>query len=159
MIASKKHKQTTANGNRNVINGALKLEDNFYAPIDQIETQKVGCCKKVEPVRFSYMVLCESHRRRRALVTQLVCSAGCGIFLYTGQVHLCQQHHFFHRDCAAKFILLEACDPSQPNFTCPTLMLKCPNCGIDATKNESTITTRCNIQHRTCGYARAGEQF
>lgn len=54
LISSKKHKQTVANGNRNVIkvvntveiNGASeyytkKFEDTFYAAIDQVEMQKV----------------------------------------------------------------------------------------------------------------------
>lgn len=176
LISSKKHKPAVANGNQNIIkalntaetNGTIsvdkniclcakpskyytkRLEDTFCAAIDQIETQKVGCCNEIETnlpnllrpsVRVSYMVLCESHRRR---LLSHNCCAGCGIFCTQGKYILCKQNHFFHRDCATKFILNEPYDPSRPNFTCPTLVLKCPHCGIDAPENESTITMRCN---------------
>lgn len=176
LMSSKKHKQTIANGNQNVnktanvldTNGTAnvdnnicfcakpskyytkKLSDTYCAAIDQIETQKVGCCNEIESdlpnllrpsVRVSYMVLCESHRRR---LLSHNCCAGCGVFCTQGKYILCKQNHFFHRECATKFILNEAYDPSQPNFACPTLVLKCPHCGIDAPEKESTITMCCS---------------
>lgn len=126
-----------------------KTDELFCAAIDQIETTTVGCCNKVDAalpnllrpsVRVSYMVLCESHTRR---LLSHNCCAGCGVFCTQGKFILCSQSHFFHRDCATKFILNAPYDPSRPNYTCPTLVLKCPHCGIDAPENESTITMRC----------------
>lgn len=126
-----------------------KTEDTFCAAVDQIETQKVGCCNEIEAplpnlvrpsVRVSYMVLCESHRRR---LLSHNCCAGCGVFCTQGRFILCPQNHFFHRDCATKFILNAPYDPDRPHFTYPTLVLKCPHCGIDAPEDESTITMRC----------------
>lgn len=127
-----------------------KTAETFCAAIDQIETQTVGCCNKIEAalpnllrpsVRVSYMVLCESHIRR---LLSHNCCAGCGVFCTQGKFILCQQSHFFHRDCATKFILNAPYDPARPNYTSPTLVLKCPHCGIDAPEDESTVTMRCS---------------
>lgn len=126
-----------------------KTDEIFCTAIDQIEQQQVGCCNEISSempsllrpsVRVGYMVLCDSHRRR---LLSHNCCAGCGIFCTQGKFILCQQNHFFHRDCATKFILNAVYDPSRPNYTYPTLVLKCPHCSTDAPEAESTITMRC----------------
>lgn len=126
-----------------------KTDNTFCTAIDQIEQQHVGCCNEIKndlpnllrpSVGVSYMVLCDSHRRR---LLSHNCCAGCGIFCTQGKFILCQQNHFFHRDCATKFILNAVYDPSRPNYTYPTLVLKCPHCGSDAPEADSTITMRC----------------
>lgn len=126
-----------------------RTEETFCTAIDQIEQQRVGCCNEIKSdmpnllrpsVRVGYMVLCDSHRRR---LLSHNCCAGCGVFCSQGKFILCQNNHFFHRDCATKFILNAVYDPSQPTYTYPTLVLKCPHCGSDAPEAESTITMRC----------------
>lgn len=126
-----------------------KTDDTFCSAIDQIENQKVGCGNEVNgdllnllrpSVRVSYMLLCDSHKKRLYAHN---CCAGCGMFCTQGRFVICAKNHFFHRDCATKFILNAPYDPQNPNYTYPTLVLKCPHCGIDAPETESTITMRC----------------
>lgn len=126
-----------------------KTDETYCSAVDQIEDQKVGCGNEVEgellnllrpSVRVSYMLLCESHKKR---LLSHNCCASCGVFLTQGSFMLCAKNHFFHRDCATKFILNAPFDPQNPEYTCPTLVLKCPHCGIDAPEHETIVTMRC----------------
>lgn len=61
---------------------------------------------------------------------------------------LCKQQHFFHPDCAQRFILntpYEGRDQQQggAKFSSPMLVLKCPHCGIDTPERTSTVTMKC----------------
>lgn len=126
-----------------------KTEDTYCSAIDQIENQRVGCGNEVNgdllnllrpSVRVSYMLLCDSHKKR---LYSHNCCAGCGMFCTQGRFIICAKNHFFHRDCATKFILNGPFNPQNPDYTYPTLVLKCPHCGIDAPERESSITMRC----------------
>lgn len=126
-----------------------KTDETYCSAVDQIEDQKVGCGNEVEgellnllrpSVRVSYMLLCESHKKR---LFSHNCCASCGVFLTQGTFMLCAKNHFFHRDCATKFILNAPFDHQNPDFTIPTLVLKCPHCGIDAPERETVVTMRC----------------
>lgn len=126
-----------------------KTDETYCSAVDQIEDQKVGCGNEVEgellnllrpSVRVSYMLLCESHKKR---LFSHNCCASCGVFLTQGTFMLCAKNHFFHRDCATKFILNAPFDPQNPEYTCPTLVLKCPHCGIDAPERETIVMMRC----------------
>lgn len=126
-----------------------KTDETYCSAVDQIEDQKVGCGNEVEgellnlmrpSVRVSYMLLCESHKKR---LFSHNCCASCGVFLTQGTYMLCAKNHFFHRDCATKFILNAPFDAQNPDYTCPTLVLKCPHCGIDAPDRETIVTMRC----------------
>lgn len=126
-----------------------KTDETYCSAIDQIEDQKVGCGNEVEgellnllrpSVRVSYMLLCESHKKR---LFSHNCCASCGVFCTQGSFVLCGKNHFFHRDCATKFILNAPFDPQHPELVCPTLVLKCPHCGIDAPERETKVTMRC----------------
>lgn len=127
-----------------------KTDETYCSAVDQIEKQKVGCSNDVDgellnllrpSVRASYMLLCESHRKR---LYSHNCCPGCGVFLTQGCFVLCPKNHFFHRDCATKFILNTPFDPQNPQFTCPSLVLKCPHCGIDAPQTDTMVTMRCS---------------
>lgn len=116
--------------------------------IDEIEGQKIGCTNEVygdllqllrPSVRTSYMVLCDSHKKR--LVSHNCC-AGCGIFLTQGIFSLCPEKHFFHRDCTMKYILNAPYDPNNPDFQGPTLAFKCPHCGTDTPDNSFRVTMK-----------------
>lgn len=116
--------------------------------IDEIEGQKIGCTNEVHgdllqllrpSVRTSYMVLCDSHKKR--LVSHNCC-AGCGIFLTQGIFSLCPEKHFFHRDCTMKYILNAPYDPNSPDFQGPTLAFKCPHCGTDTPDNSFRVTMK-----------------
>lgn len=116
--------------------------------IDEIEGQKIGCTNEVHgdllqllrpSVRTSYMVLCDSHKKR--LVSHNCC-AGCGIFLTQGVFSLCPDKHFFHRDCTMKYILNAPYDPNSPDFQGPTLAFKCPHCGNDTPDNSFRVTMK-----------------
>lgn len=116
--------------------------------IDEIEGQKIGCTNEVHgdllqllrpSVRTSYMVLCDSHKKR--LISHNCC-AGCGIFLTQGIFSLCPEKHFFHRDCTMKFILNAPYDPNSPDFQGPTLAFKCPHCGTDTPDNSFRVTMK-----------------
>lgn len=126
-----------------------KTDETYCSAVDQIEDQKVGCGNEVEgellnllrpSVRVSYMLLCESHKKR---LFSHNCCASCGVFLTQGTFMLCAKNHFFHRDCATKLILNAPFDPQNPEYTCPTLVLKCPHCGIDAPDRETIVMMRC----------------
>lgn len=126
-----------------------KTDETYCSAVDQIEDQKVGCGNEVEgellnllrpSIRVSYMLLCESHKKR---LFSHNCCASCGVFLTQGSFMLCAKNHFFHRDCATKFILNAPFDHQNPEFTIPTLVLKCPHCGIDAPERETIVTMRC----------------
>lgn len=126
-----------------------KTDETYCSAVDQIEDQKVGCGNEVEgellnllrpSVRVSYMLLCESHKKR---LFSHNCCASCGVFLTQGTFMLCAKNHFFHRDCATKLILNAPFDPQNPEFTCPTLVLKCPHCNSDAPERETIVTMRC----------------
>lgn len=64
---------------------------------------------------------------------------------------LCKQQHFFHPDCAQRFILNSPYDAQQPqnaggpggNYASPLLVLKCPHCGLDTPERTSTVTMKC----------------
>lgn len=126
-----------------------RTDETYCSAVDQIEDQKVGCGNEMEgellnlmrpSQRVSYMLLCESHKKR---LTSHNCCAGCGVFCTQGRFVLCAKNHFFHQDCATKYILNAPIDPQNPQFTCPTLVLKCPHCGIDAPERETCVTMRC----------------
>lgn len=127
-----------------------KTDETYCSAVDQIEDQKVGCANEVEgdllnllrpSVRVTYMLLCESHKKR---LLSHNCCASCGVFLTQGTFMLCAKNHFFHRDCATKFILNTPFDPQNLELgMCPTLVLKCPHCGIDAPEHETVLTMRC----------------
>uniref|UniRef100_A0A0A1WMV7 Histone-lysine N-methyltransferase EHMT2 n=1 Tax=Zeugodacus cucurbitae TaxID=28588 RepID=A0A0A1WMV7_ZEUCU len=119
--------------------------------IDNIEEQKVGCSNQLSgdvfnllrpSQRVSYMVLCEDHKKRLRTHN---CCAGCGIFCTQGKFVLCKRQHFFHAECAEKFILSSPHDAQHTagNYTSPTLVLKCPHCGIDTPERTSIVTMKC----------------
>lgn len=66
---------------------------------------------------------------------------------------LCKQQHFFHPDCAQRFILNSPYDDAdqqqqqqQPPLAAgggPMLVLKCPHCGLDTPERTSTVTMKC----------------
>ena len=132
----------------------------FCCAIDEIESRKIGCTNELtEPlinlfrpsVKVSFMALCMSHKKR--LVSHNCCS-GCGIFCTQGTFVICSNKHFFHRNCATKYILNTPYEPNNPNYTGPTLLLKCPHCGIDAPDFDYRVTMRCEnlpvfVQHRS----------
>lgn len=68
-----------------------------------------------------------------------------------GKFVLCKQQHFFHPDCAQRFILNSPYDAEQqqPQLAqsmagCgPMLVLKCPHCGLDTPERTSTVTMKC----------------
>lgn len=126
-----------------------KTNETYCSAVDQIEDQKVGCDNEVEgellnllhpSVRVSYMLLCENHRKR--LIAHNCC-ASCGVFCTQGPFLLCARNHFFHRECATKIILNTPFDPQNPEYVCPTLVLKCPHCGLDAPEQETIVMMRC----------------
>lgn len=126
-----------------------KTDETYCSAVDQIESQKVGCDNEVDgellnllrpSVRVSYMLLCDSHRKRLAAHN---CCAACGVFCTQGAFVLCAKNHFFHRDCATKMILNTPFDPQSAEFVPPTLVLKCPHCGIDAPERETLVAMRC----------------
>lgn len=132
----------------------------FCCAMDEIESRKIGCTNELTDslinlfrpsVKVSYMALCTSHKKR--LVAHNCCS-GCGIFCTQGTFVICSNKHFFHRNCATKYILNTPYDPNNPNYTGPTLLLKCPHCGIDAPEFDYRVTMRCEnlpvfVQHRS----------
>lgn len=132
----------------------------FCCAIDEIESRKIGCTNELTEslislfrpsVKVSYMALCNSHKKR--LVSHNCCS-GCGIFCTQGTFVICSNKHFFHRNCATKYILNTPYEPNNPNYTGPTLLLKCPHCGIDAPDFDYRVTMRCEnlpvfVQHRS----------
>lgn len=118
--------------------------------IDEINDEHIGCCNEVDgdilklyrpSVRALYMILCKDHRKR--LTAHNSC-AGCGIFCTQGRFILCSKNHFFHRDCAIKYILNTPFDPQNNKPSYPTLLLKCPHCGNDAPMHETLVTMKCN---------------
>lgn len=69
-----------------------------------------------------------------------------------GKFVLCKQQHFFHPDCAQRFILnspYDAEQQQQPQLAQsmagggPMLVLKCPHCGLDTPERTSTVTMKC----------------
>lgn len=132
----------------------------FCCAIDEIESRKIGCTNELTDslislfrpsVKVSFMALCNSHKKR--LVSHNCCS-GCGIFCTQGTFVICSNKHFFHRNCATKYILNTPYEPNNPNYTGPTLLLKCPHCGIDAPDFDYRVTMRCEnlpvfVQHRS----------
>ncbi|XP_063703297.1 histone-lysine N-methyltransferase EHMT2 [Culicoides brevitarsis] len=116
--------------------------------IDDVEGQKIGCTNELHgdllqllrpSLRTSYMVLCESHKKR--LVSHNCC-AGCGVFLTQGIFSLCPNKHFFHRDCTVKCVLNAPHDPNSPHFTLPTLAFQCPHCGVDVPDSSFRVTMK-----------------
>lgn len=81
--------------------------------------------------------------------------------LFQGKFVLCKQQHFFHPDCAQRFILNSPYDAQQQhpsyggasstgsnnninnNYASPLLVLKCPHCGLDTPERTSTVTMKC----------------
>lgn len=132
----------------------------FCCAIDEIEKRKIGCTNELTDslislyrpsVKVSYMALCSSHKKRFASHN---CCSGCGLFCTQGTFVICSNKHFFHRNCATKYILNTPYEPNNPNYTGPTLLLKCPHCGIDAPDYDYRVTMRCEnlpvfIQHRS----------
>lgn len=125
------------------------LETSHCRAVDEIDEEHIGCCNEVDgeilklyrpSVRALYMILCKDHRKRLAAHNSC---AGCGIFCTQGRFVLCSKNHFFHRDCAIKYILNTPFDPQNNKLTFPTLKLTCPHCGNDAPLHESMITMKC----------------
>ncbi|XP_039497074.1 histone-lysine N-methyltransferase EHMT2 isoform X1 [Drosophila santomea] len=131
-------------------------DSSYCCAIDHIDEQKIGCCNELSSEvhnllrpsqRVSYMVLCDEHKKR---LNSHNCCAGCGIFCTQGKFVLCKQQHFFHPDCAQRFILntsydKELVDMGDPGvkFSSPVLVLKCPHCGLDTPERTSTVTMKC----------------
>ncbi|XP_053951467.1 serine-rich adhesin for platelets [Anastrepha ludens] len=126
-------------------------ETTYCWAIDNIEEQKVGCSNQLSgevfnllrpSQRVSYMVLCEDHQKRLRTHN---CCAGCGMFCTQGKFVLCKRQHFFHNECAEKFILSSPIDPQQPasTYNSRTLVLKCPHCGIDTPERTSIVSMKC----------------
>ncbi|XP_017871984.1 PREDICTED: LOW QUALITY PROTEIN: serine-rich adhesin for platelets [Drosophila arizonae] len=128
---------------------------SFCCAIDNIDEQKIGCCNELSAEvhnllrpsqRVGYMILCDEHKKRLQAHN---CCAGCGIFCTQGKFVLCKQQHFFHPDCAQRFILNSPYDAQQQqstnpgNFMSPLLVLKCPHCGLDTPERTSTVTMKC----------------
>ncbi|XP_017030528.1 uncharacterized protein G9a [Drosophila kikkawai] len=135
-------------------------DSSYCCAIDHIDEQKIGCCNELSAEvhnllrpsqRVSYMILCDEHKKR---LHSHNCCAGCGIFCTQGKFVLCKQQHFFHPDCAQRFILNTPYDegrsgggaeqqPGGPKFSSPMLVLKCPHCGVDTPERTSTVTMKC----------------
>lgn len=131
---------------------------SYCCAIDNIDEQKIGCCNELSAgvhnllrpsQRVGYMILCDEHKKR---LQSHNCCSGCGIFCTQGKFVLCKQQHFFHPDCAQRFILNSPYDPQQPsspfsgnnnNYASPLLVLKCPHCGLDTPERTSTVTMKC----------------
>lgn len=121
--------------------------NGFCRAIDEIENQFVGCCNEIvggellnllrPSVRVKYSLLCSFHVQR--LKAHQSC-AGCGIFCTQGTFVMCLNSHLFHKDCATKFILNAPFSMISTDFVCPSLVLRCPHCGIDAPDQEGKIT-------------------
>ncbi|XP_017852088.1 histone-lysine N-methyltransferase EHMT2 [Drosophila busckii] len=86
-------------------------DSSYCCAIDNIDEQKIGCCNELASEvhnllrpsqRVGYMILCDDHKKR---LQSHNCCAGCGIFCTQGKFMLCKQQHFFHPDCAQRFIL------------------------------------------------------
>ncbi|KAJ6633813.1 Histone-lysine N-methyltransferase EHMT1 [Pseudolycoriella hygida] len=125
------------------------MDTSHCRAIDEIDGEHIGCCNEADgeilklyrpSVRALYMILCRDHRKRLAAHNSC---AGCGIFCTQGRFVLCSKNHFFHRDCAIKYILNAPFDPQNNKLTCPTLVLKCPHCGNDAPAHETQIAMKC----------------
>ncbi|XP_033172406.1 histone-lysine N-methyltransferase EHMT2 isoform X1 [Drosophila mauritiana] len=131
-------------------------DSSYCCAIDHIDEQKIGCCNELSSEvhnllrpsqRVSYMILCDEHKKR---LQSHNCCAGCGIFCTQGKFVLCKQQHFFHPDCAQRFILntsyeKELVDEEDQGvkFSSPVLVLKCPHCGLDTPERTSTVTMKC----------------
>lgn len=127
-------------------------ETAFCCAIDSIEDEKVGCCNQLNgellnllrpSYRVGYMILCDDHKKRLLAHN---CCASCGIFCTQGKFILCKKEHFFHADCAQKYILNTPFDPTNTVMTYPSpiLVLKCPHCGCDTPEKTSLVTMKCN---------------
>ncbi|KAH8361181.1 hypothetical protein KR200_009191, partial [Drosophila serrata] len=132
-------------------------DSSYCCAIDHIDEQKIGCCNELSAEvhnllrpsqRVSYMILCDEHKKR---LHSHNCCAGCGIFCTQGKFVLCKQQHFFHPDCAQRFILNTPYDEGRggdhqqggAKFSSPMLVLKCPHCGMDTPERTSTVTMKC----------------
>ncbi|XP_052857593.1 histone-lysine N-methyltransferase EHMT2-like [Drosophila gunungcola] len=130
-------------------------DSSYCCAIDHIDEQKIGCCNELSAEvhnllrpsqRVSYMILCDEHKKR---LQSHNCCAGCGIFCTQGKFVLCKQQHFFHPDCAQRFILNTPYEEGRgqedqgAKFSSPMLVLKCPHCGLDTPERTSTVTMKC----------------
>ncbi|XP_001355265.3 uncharacterized protein G9a isoform X2 [Drosophila pseudoobscura] len=134
-------------------------DSTYCCAIDNVDEQKIGCCNELPAEvhnllrpsqRVGYMILCDEHKKRLHAHN---CCAGCGIFCTQGKFVLCKQQHFFHPDCAQRFILNSPYDDQQQpggsrsgtgsKFSSPMLVLKCPHCGLDTPERTSTVTMKC----------------
>ncbi|SPP86726.1 uncharacterized protein LOC117588308 [Drosophila guanche] len=139
-------------------------DSSYCCAIDNVDEQKIGCCNELPAEvhnllrpsqRVGYMILCDEHKKRLHAHN---CCAGCGIFCTQGKFVLCKQQHFFHPDCAQRFILNSPYDDQQrqqqqpggsrsgsvgSKFSSPMLVLKCPHCGLDTPERTSTVTMKC----------------
>lgn len=149
-------------------------ESSYCCAIDHIDEQKIGCCNELSSEvhnllrpsqRVGYMILCDEHKKR---LHSHNCCAGCGIFCtqvglhtgaprttvsnqdspFQGKFVLCKNQHFFHPDCAQRFILNSPCEgqwerSDRAKFSSPVLVLKCPHCGCDTPERASTVTMKC----------------
>ncbi|XP_017048163.2 LOW QUALITY PROTEIN: histone-lysine N-methyltransferase EHMT2 [Drosophila ficusphila] len=131
-------------------------DSSYCCAIDHIDEQKIGCCNELSSEvhnllrpsqRVSYMILCDEHKKR---LHSHNCCAGCGIFCTQGKFVLCKQQHFFHPDCAQRFILNTPFEEGRGDredqaakFSSPMLVLKCPHCGLDTPERTSTVTMKC----------------
>ncbi|KAL7744146.1 hypothetical protein ACLKA6_009126 [Drosophila palustris] len=140
---------------------------SYCCAIDNIDEQKIGCCNELSAgvhnllrpsQRVGYMILCDEHKKR---LQSHNCCAGCGIFCTQGKFVLCKQQHFFHPDCAQRFILNSPYDAQHHSlyggassssssnnnnnihYASPLLVLKCPHCGLDTPERTSTVTMKC----------------
>lgn len=119
-------------------------EEMQCSAIDQIESEQIGCANLIDDesinllrpsTKIGYMVLCASHKRR---LHSHNCCSGCGVFCTHGVFYICEKDHFFHKECANKFVLSTPYDLNL-DLSSPTLILKCPHCGVDVPENKSKI--------------------
>ncbi|XP_017067517.1 histone-lysine N-methyltransferase EHMT2 [Drosophila eugracilis] len=131
-------------------------DSSYCCAIDHIDEQKIGCCNELSSEvhnllrpsqRVCYMILCDEHKKR---LHSHNCCAGCGIFCTQGKFVLCKQQHFFHPDCAQRFILNTPYEEGRSDqndhgakVSSPMLVLKCPHCGLDTPERTSTVTMKC----------------
>lgn len=70
--------------------------------------------------------------------------------LLKGKFILCRRRHFFHADCAQKYVLKSKYEQTTltggvtaNNSILPTLIVRCPHCGIDTPERASLVTMKC----------------
>lgn len=119
----------------------------YCTAIDEIEQQHIGCNNEIEEdlpylfrssVRVSYGLYCYHHKKRFYAHD---CCPGCGIFCTSGMFVICPKKHFFHRECALKYVLNTSNDSTNET----SLMIKCPHCGEAVRNGNTKVRMKCSI--------------